>query len=109
MNQSASKTLVPRTNISGISGEHVGKTIVLRARVHNSRPTGTLIIYSGAKMLFVTLRQKTVTVQSILTVDDTKISKQMLKFASGFFLKSHLGYQLNLLCLLKRLLPNPLN
>ena len=76
MNQSTLKTARKTTNIHHISGTLVGTNVLLRARIHASRPT-------GAKMLFVTLRQKTDTVQSILTVDGSKISKQMLKFASS--------------------------
>lgn len=81
MNQSASKTDTKRTNICDIGAEHEGNIIFLRGRIHNSRPT-------GAKMLFVTLRQQTMTVQSILTVDETNISKQMLKFATGITAES---------------------
>ena len=44
-----------------------------------------LIIFpAGSKLLFLTLRQQTVTAQSVLFADDVKISKQMLKFATGF-------------------------
>ena len=82
MNQSKEKANQVRTAINDIGQEHVGKTIVLRARVHVSRPTGK-DFNLGSKMLFITLRQQTWTVQSILTVDDTTISKQMLKFATG--------------------------
>lgn len=35
-------------------------------------------------MLFLTLRQQTVTAQSILVVEDGSVSKQMLKFATGY-------------------------
>ena len=48
------------------------------ARVDSKRPV-------GAKMLFLNLRQRLDTIQSILTVDDNdQISKQMLKFATGY-------------------------
>ncbi|KAI8915599.1 hypothetical protein EDD86DRAFT_185873 [Gorgonomyces haynaldii] len=76
MNQSAEELQQPRIDIQALSSEHVGQTIQLRGRVHVSRPT-------GSKMLFVTLRQKTNTVQSVLTVDETTVSKQMLKFATS--------------------------
>ena len=47
------------------------------ARVHSKRPV-------GAKMLFLNLRQRLDTIQSILTVDENdQISKQMLKFATS--------------------------
>jgi aspartyl-tRNA synthetase len=64
------------TNISELGPEHVDQTVLLSARVHNSRPT-------GAKMLFITLRQQTVTAQSILVLEEGLISKQMLKFATS--------------------------
>jgi hypothetical protein len=38
----------------------------------------------GAKLLFLTLRQKTVTAQSILVIDEAVVSKQMLKFATRY-------------------------
>jgi hypothetical protein len=43
-----------------------------------------MIYIEGSKLLFLTLRQQTVTAQSVLLADDATISKQMLKFATGF-------------------------
>ena len=76
LNQSAAKPNLTYTPISQITAHHLGKTILLTARIHVSRLT-------GAKMLFLTLRQKIVTVQSILCVDEKTVSKQMLKFATN--------------------------
>jgi aspartyl-tRNA synthetase len=81
MNQSIERLHTKFTNISDLSSEHVDKTITILARVHNSRPT-------GAKMLFLTLRQQTNTAQSILVLEDSVISKQMLRFATGISTES---------------------
>ncbi|KAJ3316037.1 aspartate--tRNA ligase dps1 [Boothiomyces sp. JEL0838] len=81
MNQSHAKTDTVFVAIKDIGEEHVDKAITLNARVQVSRPT-------GAKMLFVTLRQRTETVQSILVVDEATVSKQMLKFATGISAES---------------------
>ena len=63
-----------------ISKEDVGKPVVFRARLHNMRP-------QGAKIVFLTFRQQTHTLQGVLVVsgekDEHQVSKQMLKFAQG--------------------------
>ncbi|KAJ1339820.1 aspartate-tRNA(Asn) ligase [Batrachochytrium salamandrivorans] len=76
MNQSATRLNEERTSISSIGERHVGKTLLVSARVQTSRPT-------GSKMLFLTLRQGTFTLQTIMTVDAESVSKQMLKFSTG--------------------------
>jgi aspartyl-tRNA synthetase len=76
MNQSTTRSMVKRWEIAQISEEQLGARVLLRGRVHVSRAT-------GAKMLFLTLRQCTSTIQAVLTVDDAVVSKQMLKFASA--------------------------
>lgn len=42
----------------------------------------------GGKKVFITLRQGFQTVQGVLTVDDTKVSKQMVKYASSINVES---------------------
>jgi aspartyl-tRNA synthetase len=54
----------------------VDSTVLIIARVHTSRPV-------GAKMCFINLRQRLDTIQAILTVDESNISKQMLKYANS--------------------------
>ena len=39
---------------------------------------------SAGKLCFLTLRQRTVTVQSVIAQDATNVSKQMLKFANEY-------------------------
>ncbi|KAI8826261.1 uncharacterized protein EV422DRAFT_515981 [Fimicolochytrium jonesii] len=75
-NKSQERTGRHRTRIVDLNGSPVGSTVLLSARVQNSRPT-------GSKKCFLTLRQGTVTVQCVLTVDAEKISGHMQKFAAG--------------------------
>lgn len=76
----------PRIQSSEISGkiwtrvEHVdenavGKTILLRGRVHNVRGKG--------KSAFLVIRQGTATIQVVFFVDDVTVSKGMVKYVSG--------------------------
>ncbi|KND02877.1 aspartate-tRNA ligase [Spizellomyces punctatus DAOM BR117] len=81
LNQSQDRPGHPRKKIVGLSKSDVDQTILLSARVQTSRPT-------GSKKCFLTLRQGTVTVQGVLTVDDTTISKQMQKFAASISVES---------------------
>ncbi|WVQ81050.1 aspartate-tRNA(Asn) ligase [Cryptococcus sp. DSM 104549] len=61
-----------------IGKDLVGKNVIFRARLHNMRP-------QGAKIVFLTFRQQTQTLQGVLVVskedDEHQISKQMLKYA----------------------------
>ncbi|KAJ9113559.1 hypothetical protein QFC20_001910 [Naganishia adeliensis] len=56
------------------------QTVLIRARVHNSRA-------QGAKMAFVTLRQQTLTLQGVVAIskegDEHAVTKQMVKYATG--------------------------
>ncbi|KAI8926904.1 hypothetical protein BC831DRAFT_454295 [Entophlyctis helioformis] len=76
MNQSADRSNDVRTRIADIGPDHVGETVLLCARVQTTRAV-------GSKTFFLTLRQRTVTLQSVLITNADTISKQMLKFASG--------------------------
>ena len=73
LNQSQERPKRNRDSIASLS-EKKGQTVLLRARVQTSRPTGN-------KMVFLVLRQKIDTVQAILTVEDGKVSKYMVKWA----------------------------
>ncbi|KAJ3397458.1 aspartate--tRNA ligase dps1 [Lobulomyces angularis] len=76
LNQSQERTFVPRAQISELNSSMENQVILMRARIQTSRLTGT-------KRVFLTLRQRTHTVQAILSVEEGIISKQMLKFVAG--------------------------
>ncbi|WVR06240.1 aspartate-tRNA(Asn) ligase [Kwoniella sp. DSM 27419] len=67
-----------RLKFNQLSEDLVGKRVVFRARMHNMRP-------QGAKIVFLTFRQQTHTLQGVLVVsgdkDEHQVSKQMLKYA----------------------------
>ncbi|KAF9481378.1 aspartate-tRNA ligase [Pholiota conissans] len=75
LNQSQSRPRIPRADISHLSNR-VGENVLIRARIQTSRA-------QGAKMVFLNLRQKTDSIQALLVLTSEKISKQMLKWASG--------------------------
>ncbi|KAJ3281996.1 aspartate--tRNA ligase dps1 [Borealophlyctis nickersoniae] len=81
MNQSQDRPNETRTKIADLSEADVDRTILMSARVQTSRPT-------GAKKCFITFRQRTVTVQGVVAIDETNISKQMLKFVNGITVES---------------------
>ncbi|KAI7865559.1 hypothetical protein BDF14DRAFT_1823102 [Spinellus fusiger] len=76
MNQSQTRTGIKRDDITTIDGSRVGETVIIRARVQNSRPT-------GSKMCFFVFRQGVSTIQGIVSADADKFSKQMIKFCVG--------------------------
>ncbi|KAG0162845.1 aspartate--tRNA ligase dps1 [Apophysomyces sp. BC1034] len=76
MNQSQERTGIKREDITTINSSRAGETVLVRARVHTSRPT-------GGKMCFFVFRQGVSTIQGIITADADKISKQMVKFCVG--------------------------
>ncbi len=76
MNQSSTKGSSSVIAITSIGPKDVGLTRTLIARVQAARPV-------GAKMVFLTLRQRLDTIQSILTGEAETVSKAMLKFAAG--------------------------
>ncbi|KAL5510777.1 hypothetical protein EMCRGX_G006378 [Ephydatia muelleri] len=67
------------TNLVDVSEAQVGKTVLIRARLHTSRGTG--------KLCFLVLRQQYHTIQAVVAVGD-KVSKQMVKFAADVHLES---------------------
>ncbi|TFK77047.1 aspartyl-tRNA synthetase [Pluteus cervinus] len=79
LNQSQSRPNRQRVPISTLSARD-GETVLLRARVHTSR--------GQAKMVFFNLRQRTDSVQAILSVAPGKVSKQMVKWAASITLES---------------------
>ncbi|KAI8902643.1 hypothetical protein BC833DRAFT_616574 [Globomyces pollinis-pini] len=81
MNQSKEKTNTVFIDIDHLGPEHADKTVTLKARVQTSRPT-------GSKMVFFVLRQGIVTAQSLVCVDNSIVSKQMLKFANSITTES---------------------
>ncbi|TPX58109.1 hypothetical protein PhCBS80983_g03365 [Powellomyces hirtus] len=81
VNMSQERTGRIRTKIATLTEKNIGETILLRARVQTSRPT-------GSKKCFLILRQGTVTAQGVVTVDENTISKQMQKFASSISVES---------------------
>jgi len=81
LNQSKERKDEKRAQICDLTAARAGEEIILRARVHTSRPT-------GSKLCFFVLRQRFDTVQAVLSVEKDKISKQMLKFATSIPLES---------------------
>jgi aspartyl/asparaginyl-tRNA synthetase len=76
LNQSQSRPGKPRHQIASLSPQLDGKAVIIRARVHTLRAQGN-------KMVFLNLRQRTDSVQAILEVEEGKVSKFMVKWASG--------------------------
>ncbi|KAI0274655.1 hypothetical protein BC834DRAFT_946323 [Gloeopeniophorella convolvens] len=76
LNQSQSRPGIKRHQITSLSSDLDGQTVVIRARVHTLRAQGN-------KMVFINLRQRTDSVQAILTVEEGKVSKLMVKWAAG--------------------------
>ena len=64
-----------RHQIASLSAELDGKTVVIRARVHTLRGQGNKV--------FLKLRQRTDSVQALLAVQEGKVSKLMVKWASS--------------------------
>lgn len=75
LNQSQSRPGVSRHQIASLSSELDGKTVTIRARVHTLRGQGNKV--------FLKLRQRTDSVQAMLSVEEGKVSKFMVKWASG--------------------------
>lgn len=75
LNQSGEKTDKKWTKVSQLNDSFVGKEVLLRARLQTSRGTG--------KVVFVILRQQVHTLQGVASVDETTISKQMVKYITG--------------------------
>ncbi|KAI9508767.1 hypothetical protein F5148DRAFT_1275600 [Russula earlei] len=75
LNQSQSRPRIPRYQIASLSSKLDGETVLIRARVHTLRGQGNKV--------FLKLRQRTDSVQALLSVEEGKVSKLMVKWASG--------------------------
>ena len=62
------------TPVCSLTPDMAGKEVLVRARLHTVRSKG--------KSAFLVLREQTATVQAVLFVDDVKVSKSMVKYAS---------------------------
>lgn len=76
MHQSQSRPNRKRADISTLTAQNDGEQVLIRARVQTSR-------LQGNKMVFLNLRQRTNTVQSLMSVTKDTISKQMVKWAGS--------------------------
>ncbi|TPX71607.1 hypothetical protein CcCBS67573_g06128 [Chytriomyces confervae] len=74
LNQSQERTGRVRTRIESLGVEMVDQTVLMSARVQKTNAT-------GAKLCFLTLRQRTSTVQAVVSQDAANVSKTMLRFA----------------------------
>ncbi|KAI8833791.1 hypothetical protein BJ741DRAFT_611027 [Chytriomyces cf. hyalinus JEL632] len=74
LNQSQERTGRVRTRIESLGVEMVDQTVLMSARVQKTNAT-------GAKLCFLTLRQRTNTVQAVVSQDAANVSKTMLRFA----------------------------
>lgn len=74
MVQSSKVASRPYTDIGQIDASWAGKEVLCRARVHNVRGKG--------KSCFLVLRHRTATIQVILFVNDTTVTRGMVKYAS---------------------------
>ncbi|KZV99070.1 aspartate-tRNA ligase [Exidia glandulosa HHB12029] len=81
LNMSQERTKRERISIAALTPNDVGKTVLFRARINTSRA-------QGSKMLFLNLRQKTASIQGLMIIDGTKVSKQMLKWSSSLLAES---------------------
>mmetsp|Transcript_20275 Transcript_20275/g.24224 ORF Transcript_20275/g.24224 Transcript_20275/m.24224 type:complete len:544 (-) Transcript_20275:126-1757(-) len=72
-----SKVITDRkwTRVNELTDQLVGESVLVRARVHNVRAQG--------KGCFMVLRQQSSTVQVCMFVNDTTVSKGMVKFCAG--------------------------
>ncbi|KIJ68384.1 hypothetical protein HYDPIDRAFT_165245 [Hydnomerulius pinastri MD-312] len=76
LHQSQSRPGRKRTDLSTLSAQNDGEQVLIRARVQTSR-------LQGNKMVFLNLRQRTSTVQALMSVTPNLISKQMVKWAGA--------------------------
>ncbi|KAJ1935531.1 aspartate--tRNA ligase dps1 [Kickxella alabastrina] len=76
LNMSQQQTGTVWTEVKDLTEEMVGQEVFVQARVQHSRP-------QGSKMCFLVLREATSTVQGMLMVNESSVSKQMVKFANS--------------------------
>ncbi|KAK7064177.1 aspartate-trna ligase [Favolaschia claudopus] len=75
LHQSQTRPRLARSQISSFSARD-GETVLFRARVQTSRAQGN-------KMVFLNLRQRSDSVQALVSATPEKISKQMIKWTAG--------------------------
>ncbi|KAG1744890.1 hypothetical protein EDD22DRAFT_919030 [Suillus occidentalis] len=71
LHQSQSRSNRERTDIATLSAKNDSEHVLLRARIQTSR-------LQSNKMAFLSLRQRTDTIQAMLAVNDKQVSKQMV-------------------------------
>lgn len=76
LHQSQSRPNRKRTDIATLSAKNDSEHVLLRARIQTSR-------LQSNKMVFLSLRQRTDTIQAMLAVDDKQVSRQMVKWAAS--------------------------
>jgi aspartyl/asparaginyl-tRNA synthetase len=76
LHQSQSRPNHKRTDIATLSAKNDSEHVFLRARIQTSR-------LQSNKMAFLSLRQRTDTIQAMLAVNDKQVSKQMVKWAAS--------------------------
>ncbi|CDK27411.1 unnamed protein product [Kuraishia capsulata CBS 1993] len=81
LNQSSTKTGIPRVKFHTLSAADDGKEVVFRARVHTSRQ-------QGASIVFLSFRQQSDLIQGLLKAEGDSVSKQMIKWAGSLNLES---------------------
>lgn len=81
LNNSSTRPGETRTQISDLSKDQDGESVVFRARLHKSRQ-------QGATMVFITFRQQDELVQGLLKANNESISKQMIKWSGSISLES---------------------
>lgn len=75
MVQSTEQTGRTWAKVDTLNPSLVGRTVLVRARVHTTRGKG--------KSAFLVLRQRTATVQAVMFANDTTVSRGMVKYACG--------------------------
>ncbi|KAI8064579.1 hypothetical protein BC940DRAFT_259724 [Gongronella butleri] len=76
LNQSQQRTGAKRENVLDLHGNRHGDTVLIRARLHKTRPT-------SSKLCFFVFRQGVSTIQGVMAADDKVISRQMVKYCQG--------------------------
>ncbi|KAI3918050.1 hypothetical protein MKW92_027441 [Papaver armeniacum] len=74
------------TDIRFVNESLKDKTVLVRGRIHTTRPV-------SKNIGFLVLREKGCTIQCVLTVADNLISRQMVKFATSLTKESHVDVE----------------
>ncbi|GAA6039096.1 hypothetical protein JCM8097_005321 [Rhodosporidiobolus ruineniae] len=76
LNDSRERKGIKREKITDLTPEREGETVLIRARLQTSRA-------QGAKMVFVVLRQQDQTMQGLVLVEPSVVSKKMVRWVEG--------------------------